>query len=71
MDTHLFPIKNAFVFDNCQVNICFKFNIHSPDALVAETAGLNRHSKYISITVAFYIHIPILFQSFKPLSPTF
>lgn len=65
--------KNAFVFDYCicQVNICLKFNIHIPDALLAETAGLNRHCKYIYITVAFYTQIPILFQSFQPLSPTF
>lgn len=53
-----------------QVNTCLNFNIHTPDASPALTAGLKRRCKYIYIIVAFYIQIPILFQSFQHLSPT-
>lgn len=53
-----------------QVNTHLKFNIHIPDAPLAVTAGLHRHCKYIYTTVAFYIQIPVLFQSFQSLSPT-
>lgn len=53
--------------------MCPKFGIHSPHAsndALAVTAGLNRHYKFICITVTLWTQIPVLFQSFQPLSST-